>query len=95
MKKTVTIVKALIFSFAIGIAPLSLVKAQKKDRTELSVKNFPKRITTSSMGNFSADFSGQNIPSDYLINHLGEWLESNGDHSFSLVKTATDELGIK
>ncbi|WP_336717680.1 M4 family metallopeptidase [Chryseobacterium mucoviscidosis] len=95
MKKTVTIVKALIFSFAIGIAPLSLVKAQKKERTELSVKNFPKRITTSSMGNFSADFSGQNIPSDYLINHLGEWLGSNGDHSFSLVKTATDELGIK
>lgn len=95
MKKTVTIVKALVFTFTVGIAPISLVKAQQNDRTETNVKNLPKRITTSSMGNFSADFSGQNISSDFLIDHLQEWLGSNGDHSFMLVKTSTDELGIK
>lgn len=95
MKKTVTFVKALMFTFAIGIAPQSLVKGQNKERTEISVKDLPKISTPTSMGSFYANFSGSDIPSSFLINHLGEWLGTGNDHTFNFVKASTDELGIK
>lgn len=97
MKKTVTIVKALVFTFAVGVSPLSLLQAQKINgtETEASVKDFPKRTVTSAMGNFNADFSGKNIASDFLAGHLAEWLGAGSDHTFSLVKSSTDDLGIR
>jgi bacillolysin len=97
MKKTVTIVKALVFTFAVGVAPLSLLQAQKINATgtEASVKDFPKRTVTSAMGNFNADFSGKNIASDFLAGHLAEWFGAGSDHTFSLVKSSTDDLGIR
>jgi bacillolysin len=97
MKKTVTIVKALVFTIAVGVAPLSLLQAQKINgtETEASMKDFPKRTVTSVMGNFNADFSGKNIASDFLAGHLAEWLGAGSDHTFSLVKSSTDDLGIR
>lgn len=97
MKKTTTFVKALAFTLAVGIAPLSLAQAQNqnKDRSEVSVKDLPRISTSSLMGTFQAGFSGQNISSDFLINHLGEWLGTGSDHTFKFVKASTDELGIK
>ncbi len=95
MKKTVTMVRALVFTFAVGMAPVSYLKAQKKDKTEVSVRDLPKRMITSALGNFSADFSGQQVTSDFLAGHLAQWLGAGSDHTFSLVKTSTDELGVR
>lgn len=95
MKKTVILIKTLIFSFTVGATPFLVVKGQKKQNVELTVKDLPKKVTTSALGNFSADFNGKNISSEYLINHLGEWLGGNKDHTFNLINTSVDELGIK
>ncbi|WP_312089404.1 M4 family metallopeptidase [Chryseobacterium sp.] len=95
MKKTVILIKTLIFSFTVGATPFLVVKGQKKQNVELTVKDLPKKVTTSALGNFSADFNGKNISSEYLINHLGEWLGGNNDHTFNLINTSVDELGIK
>ncbi|WP_449397733.1 M4 family metallopeptidase [Chryseobacterium wanjuense] len=96
MKKSFIPVKALAFAIAFIITPISLLQAQhRKDNTEISVQNLPRISKTSAMGSFHANFSGQNITSSFLINHLGEWLGTDSDHSFKFVKESTDELGIK
>jgi len=95
MRKKTTITKVLALALAISIVPVSVAKAQNRDNTEISVKNLPAISISSGMGIFSADFSGQNISSDFLIGHLGEWLGTNGDHSYKLVKENKDDLGIR
>ncbi|MCW3162522.1 M4 family metallopeptidase [Chryseobacterium oryctis] len=95
MKKITTIIKTLAFTLALGIAPLSIVQAQNRDNQEISVKDLPRISKTSVMGNFNANFSGLNIPSGFLTSHLGEWLGTDNDHSYKLVKETKDELGIK
>lgn len=97
MKKTFIMVKVLTFTLAIGLVPFSLVNAQdqNKNRSEISVRDLPKISTTSPMGNFHANFSGQNVSANFLISHLGEWLGGDSSHTFGFVKSTTDELGIK
>lgn len=95
MRKTTTLAKILVISMTMGAVPLTLTQAQNKERLEISVRDFPKTSVTSPMGTFNAAFNGQNIPSDFLISHLGEWLGGDSNHSFQLVKSDTDELGIK
>lgn len=95
MKKTITIVKALSFVFAIGSASLPVLHAQDRNRTEISVKDLPKISFSSFVGSFQANFSGREVSADFLSAHLGEWLGTTSDHTFSFVKASTDELGIK
>jgi len=97
MKKVITIIKALAFMFTIGFAPFALLHAQNKskDKTEISVKDWPRITKQSSNGSFQASFSGENIPATYLANHLGEWLGTNSDHTFQFVKVTTDDIGMK
>ncbi|MGG5208027.1 M4 family metallopeptidase [Chryseobacterium sp. MIQD13] len=95
MKRITTLACVLAFTITISIAPAALLKAQDRGRTEISVKELPKISVSSAMGNFNADFSGRNISSDFLINHLGEWLGTDGDHSYKFLKQNKDELGIK
>lgn len=94
MKKITTIVKALSFVFAIGI-PTSAFHAQDRNGTEISIKDLPKISVNSSIGNFQAGFSGTDVSADFLSAHLGEWLGTSSDHTFTFVKASTDELGIK
>nr|WP_314492432.1 M4 family metallopeptidase [uncultured Chryseobacterium sp.] len=96
MKKTVTLFKTLTFIFALGFTP-SVLTAQNRDTGsfETSIQNLPKLSKTSAMGNFHASFSGQNISSESLFNHLGEWLGTNSDHTFKFVTSSTDDLGFK
>ncbi|WP_027381759.1 M4 family metallopeptidase [Chryseobacterium daeguense] len=95
MKKTITLVKALAFA-TVTAASMNLVQAQSiKNNTEADVKNLPRISKTSAMGNFYANFSGQDISSDFLVNHFNEWLGAGSDHTFKFVKENTDELGIK
>ncbi|MGU3377128.1 M4 family metallopeptidase [Chryseobacterium sp. M5A1_1a] len=95
MKKKFTPIKALAFFVTISILPLSIVNAQNKENTEISVKKLPKISVSSGLGNFSADFSGQNVSSAFLTHHLGEWLGTGNEHSYRLLKQNTDELGIR
>ena len=96
MKKNFTHVKALAFAVALVISPASLLQAQnQRNNTEISVQNLPKISKNSVMGNFQANFSGQDIPAGFLITHLGEWLGTDSDHTYKLVKESTDEQGIK
>lgn len=95
MKKTTTIVKALAFIFTIGILPLSLVHAQNIKKTEIAVKDLPNISISSGMGSFNASFNGHNITPDFLIGHLGEWLGTDTDHTYKLLKQSKDELGIR
>lgn len=96
MKKNFTHVKALAFAVALVISSASLLQAQnQRNNTEISVQNLPKISKNSVMGNFQANFSGQDIPAGFLITHLGEWLGTDSDHTYKLVKESTDELGIK
>ncbi|KMQ64720.1 hypothetical protein ACM46_10800 [Chryseobacterium angstadtii] len=94
MKRIIILARALAFAAVFGFAPVALVQAQNKGKKEISVKDLPKISSTSVLGNFSADFSGQNISSDFLTNHLGEWLGTGSDHSYRLLKQNKDELGI-
>ncbi|GAB0156509.1 hypothetical protein CHRYSEOSP005_17740 [Chryseobacterium sp. Alg-005] len=95
MKKTITIVKALSFVFVVGASSLSVSHAQDRSRTEVSVKDLPKISVNSFVGSFHANFSGNNVSADFLASHLGEWLGTDSDHTFTFVKASTDELGIK
>lgn len=95
MKKRITLIKALAFTLSIGFAQLSLAQNQNKDRIEVSIKDLPKITKQSSNGSFQAGFSGENISSAYLVNHLGEWLGTNSDHTFQFIKATTDDIGMK
>ncbi|MDR2236131.1 MAG: M4 family metallopeptidase [Chryseobacterium sp.] len=95
MKKITILVKVLTVSMTMGTVSCVLTHAQNKEKPELSVRDFPKFSVTSPMGTFNAFFNGQNIPSDFLISHLGEWLGGDSSHTFQLLKSETDELGIK
>jgi bacillolysin len=95
MKKTIIFVKALTFALFIGIVSFSPVQAQNRENTEISVKDLPKISSSSVMGGFNANFSGYQIPSDFLATHLGEWLGTDTDHSYKLVKESKDGLGFK
>lgn len=95
MKKSITIVKTLSFVFAVGLAPLSVLQAQDKNRTEIAVKDLPKISFNSFVGSFHANFSGRDVSADFLSAHLGEWLGTSSDHTYTFVKASTDELGIK
>ncbi|MBL1220500.1 M4 family metallopeptidase [Chryseobacterium sp. L7] len=95
MKRITILARVLVFALAVGITPASVMQAQNKGRSEISVKELPKIAVSSVLGNFSADFSGQNVSADFLFNHLGEWLGTGTDHSFKLLKQNKDELGIK
>lgn len=95
MKRITTFARTLAFAMVVGFAPAAVMNAQNKGRTEISVKELPKISGTSVMGNFNADFSGLNVSSDFLVNHLGEWLGTGSDHSYKLLKQTKDELGIK
>ncbi|RLJ33044.1 putative secreted protein (Por secretion system target) [Chryseobacterium sp. 7] len=95
MKKNTTIIRAIALALVITILPASLAKAQNRENTEISVKNLPVISVSSGMGIFNADFSKSNISPDFLIGHLGEWLGTNGDHSYKLIKESKDELGIR
>jgi len=96
MKKTVILIKSLSFVFVLSFAP-SVINAQNLStrNTGNSVQNLPKISKSSAGGNFHASFSGQNISSDFLINHLGEWLGTNNEHTFKFVTSSTDDLGFK
>lgn len=94
MKKTTTIIKVFAFTLTVGILPLTQIKAQKKENTELSVRSLPKLSFSSEMGSFYTIFSGNNIKMDFLIEHLGEWLGTGIDHSYKLVKQTKDRLGM-
>jgi Zn-dependent metalloprotease len=94
MKRTTTIIKTLAITLSLGSAPLVSVHAQDRE-TEVSVKNLPKISTSSAMGNFYASFSGQNIPTDFLMTNLKKWLGTDANHTFELVSAKTDELGIR
>ncbi|MDR2236130.1 MAG: M4 family metallopeptidase [Chryseobacterium sp.] len=94
MKKMTTLAKALTFVLATGFTSFTLVQAQSRPGSETSVKDFPKVSATSAMGNFSASFSGRDITSDFLANHLGELLGTGSDHSYRFLKKNKDELGI-
>lgn len=93
MNKITTIVKAVSLTLAFGFT--SFLQGQNRNGTENSVKDLPQQTFSSSMGSFHANFSGRNISPNFLINHLGEWLGTDSDHSFQLVKESHDELGIK
>lgn len=95
MKKTTTFLGILAITLSLSLAPVSFLHAQNKDRTEISVKDLPKISVTSSMGNFNANFSGLSISPAFLAEHLGEWLGTGSDHSFTLFKEYKDQLGIK
>ncbi|WP_139418939.1 M4 family metallopeptidase [Chryseobacterium mulctrae] len=97
MKKTVILIKSLSFVFVLGGLAPSFINAQDHSlrNTENSVQNLPRISRTSGMGNFHASFSGKNISSDFLINHFGEWLGTNNDHTFKFVTSSTDDLGFK
>lgn len=95
MKRITILARVLVFALAVGITPASVMQAQNKGRSEISVKELPKIAVSSVLGNFNADFSGQNVSADFLFNHLGEWLGTGTDHSFKLLKQNKDELGIK
>lgn len=95
MNKITRIVKALALALAVGAAPSVFLQAQNRDRIENNVKDLPQITFTSTMGGFHANFNGRNISTDFLVNHLGEWLGTDSDHSFQLVKENTDDLGIK
>ncbi|CAI8820488.1 M4 family metallopeptidase [Chryseobacterium sp. IT-36CA2] len=94
MKKTTTI-RAISLALAISILLSPVAKAQKRDNIEISVKNLPVISVSSEMGIFNADFSKLNVSPDFLVGHLGEWLGTNGDHSYKLIKESKDELGIR
>ena len=94
MKKTTTFIKALAFTLSIGIAPLVLVNAQEK-KTELSLQDLPKISTSSAMGNFYADFNGQNVSTEFFMTNFKKWLGTDSNHTFESVSVTTDELGIK
>jgi len=95
MNKITTIFKNLALALSVGITPFSLLQAQNRDRIESSVKDLPQITFVSSMGSFHANFSGRDISSNFLVNHLGEWLGTDSDHTFQLIKENIDELGIK
>lgn len=94
MKKTTTFLGALAFTLAFSVTPISLLQAQNRDRTEISVKDLPKISMTSPMGNFNANFNGLNIKRNDLGAALSEWLGTDTNHTFKLLKSDTDELGI-
>lgn len=94
MKKMTTLAKVLAFALTAGLTPFTLVHAQNRQGSEVSMKDFPKISITSVMGNFNANFSGRDIAPDALVNHLGEWLGTGADHSYRLLKKNKDELGI-
>ncbi len=95
MKKTVTVVKALVFTFAIGVSPSSLVYSQNNSRQESSAENLPKIVNTSALGTFYSDFSNYNISSGDLETNLRKWLGCQSNDTFKIVKTWADDLGIK
>lgn len=95
MKRITILARVLVFALAVGMTPASVMQAQNKGRSEISVKELPRIAVSSVLGNFSADFSGQNVSADLLFNHLSEWLGTGNDHSFKLLKQNKDELGIK
>lgn len=96
MKKTFILVKTLSFVFALSFAPFVLhAQDRNSDHTETSIQKLPKITKTSTMGNFHASFSGQNVGADFLVNHLGEWLGTDNTHTFRFVTSSTDDLGFK
>ncbi|AZB17364.1 T9SS C-terminal target domain-containing protein [Chryseobacterium indologenes] len=95
MRKKTTITKVLILSLAISIVSMSLGNAQNRDHTDISVKSLPRISISPGMGIFNADFNGQNISLKFLQEHLGDWLGTNGDHSYKLVKENKDDVGIR
>lgn len=93
---TITLVKALAFAFTLSVAspPLHAQKSGKAN-SETSIQNLPKITKTSLMGNFYASFGTTNFNSDFLIAHFGEWLGTDSNHTFKLIKEDKDDLGIK
>lgn len=83
MKKTVTFIKALAFVFTVGFLPASMIQAQNRDQTEISVKDLPKISMTLPMSNFN----GLNIKTTALMAHLPEWLGTYSYHTFPLLKS--------
>lgn len=94
MKKTLTIIKTLSLTLTVSLVSLPLVKAQEKE-VEVSVKDLPKISISSAMGGFHADFSGKNVSTTFLISNLNKWLGTDSNHTFELIDTKTDDLGIK
>lgn len=94
MKKSLTFVKVLSFVVSVAFVP-SLVKAQNKATSEISVSNLPAITKTSAMNNFYASFEGTNITPEKLTSQFSSWFKTNNDHSLKLVATTTDELGFK
>ena len=95
MKRTTTFLGIIVLILTFSLTSISLLHAQNRDGTEISVKDLPRISVTSAMGNFNANFSGLHVSSAFLGEHLGEWLGTGSDHSFKLSKENTDQLGIK
>lgn len=95
MNKITTILKTLALTLTVAATPFSLIQAQNKDGMENSVRDLPQLTFSSGMGNFHANFNERDISPAFLVNHLGEWLGTDSDHSFQLVKESNDELGFK
>lgn len=95
MKKSITMIKALAFVLVMGAGSLSVVTAQNANGTVTSVKDLPRIVSDSGLGLFHADFSGNNVSSQFVKDNLSQWLGGGSDDTFKVDKTWTDELGIK
>lgn len=96
MKKSVTFVKTLALTLALGFVPVSVMYSQGVRNSEnVSTKDLPSISFSSDLGNFDANFSGKDITTSFLTSHLQQWFGANNDHTFVFVKEKTDELNIK
>lgn len=93
MKIIITFFRTL--TLALGISSSLLQAQSNRSDSQISVKDLPKISKTSALGNFHAGFRTENISSEFLITHLGEWLGTDQNHTFKLIKESKDDLGIK
>ena len=97
MKKCTIVLKQLAVVLSLTFVGTQSFSAQTNQNRgqEVVVKNLPKFKQHSAFGNFRADFSASSVSANDFSSKLNEWLDAGSDHSFQLVSTTTDELGIK